>query len=114
MCVVVDAHAHVRVPAGSLRLGQQIGEVEGAGVGRAFGHGENEVTIPTDRGDVQPVEYQEVSGEPAETYEVALIQSHERDEAARAGAPGNGLSCVSEQHSATIPHESPSASANKA
>src|SRR5204862_365621 len=71
----------------------------------ALGHGENEVTIPTHAGPVPAGERRQLSGQPAEAYEVALVQSHERDEAARPRAPRNRGLCVSEQHAPTITHK---------
>src|SRR5262249_49593833 len=80
----------------------------------ALGHDENEVTVSANRGEVLPAQRTKVSGEPTEPYEVALIQPHERNEAARAGAPGNDSRGVSKQHAPTITHEPPAASTIRA
>src|SRR5207302_3594150 len=56
-------------------------------------------------------ERRQPSGQPAEADEVALVESHERDEAARPGAPGDDGFGVGEQHVATITHEARAASA---
>src|SRR5437868_12628201 len=111
MRVMVDAYAHVRVLERPARVGQQVGEIDVARVGRALGHGENEFTVAAHRGGMAARERRQPSGQPAEADEVALVESHERDEAARPGAPGDDGFGVGEQHVATITHEARAASA---
>src|SRR5205807_9000094 len=55
MRVMVDAHLHVGVRQGAVHMGQQIGQIHGAGVRGALGHGENEVTIPRTLDRYRPV-----------------------------------------------------------
>src|SRR5207248_5004332 len=74
---------------------------------------ENEVTIATHGGPIPAGERRQLAGQPAEPYEVALIQSHERDEAARPRAPRNRGLCVSEKHAPTITHKACPASRSR-
>ena len=87
MRVIVDAQPHVGILEGASGPGEQIGQIHGAGVRGAFGDAEKKVTIARHRGTVPAGERREVLHEPPQADEVALVQSHESDEAPRPRAP---------------------------
>src|SRR5687767_9960885 len=87
--IVVHAHAHVGPLQDAAALVDEIGELQDRGVRAALLHGEKEVTVALHGGAVPSLEPGRVARQPAEPNVVALVETHERGEAARPGAPGN-------------------------
>src|SRR5688572_12606908 len=87
--IVIHAYAHVGPLDAAAGFVDEVRELQDRRVGSAFAHAENKITVPGHRGTVTALELRGIAREPAEADVVALVETHERSEAARPGAPGN-------------------------
>src|ERR1700729_204030 len=86
-CIMIDANAHVRIFEGLGWMRQKIGQVQSGRIRAALDDTENEITVLRHTRALPTVQLLQIAGQPAEADVVALVQTHQGNEAAWLGAP---------------------------